>query len=79
MLKFLFYIFLTVSSLKHPCPVKRFHGKGSKCSAEIKILIQGTKNAYTTLRPFDVVTYDLNEKIEGCSVGLGVYNKVSVD
>jgi 2-iminobutanoate/2-iminopropanoate deaminase len=58
--------------------------------AEMSILIQGTKNAYTTLRPYDVVLYKLNAPTDdGKDRALGaftakseilpLYNKVEGD
>lgn len=41
--------------------------------AEMRILIHGTKNAWTTLRPYDLVLYELEIKVKGKERGLGVY------
>mmetsp|Transcript_3843 Transcript_3843/g.3987 ORF Transcript_3843/g.3987 Transcript_3843/m.3987 type:complete len:375 (+) Transcript_3843:193-1317(+) len=41
--------------------------------AEMRILIHGTKNAYTTLRPYDLILYELEIKVKGKERGLGVY------
>ena len=41
--------------------------------AEMQILIHGTKNAYTTIRPYDLVLYKLEMKVKGKERGLGVY------
>ena len=35
--------------------------------------IYGTSNAYTTLRPYDVVLYNLNDPIDGKKEALGLY------
>jgi 2-iminobutanoate/2-iminopropanoate deaminase len=40
---------------------------------EMRILIHGTKNAWTTLRPYDLVLYELEIKVKGKERGLGVY------
>ncbi len=50
----------------------------SSPSREIKILIQGTKNAYTTIRKNDVILYKLDNTIQDTndnkqSKGLGVF------
>ncbi len=39
----------------------------------IQVKIYGTSNAYTTLRPYDVVIYELEEPIEGKKEALGLY------
>jgi len=41
---------------------------------ELRILIHGTKNAYTTLRPYDLVMYELPRAIGSCTRALGVYS-----
>lgn len=41
--------------------------------AEMRILIHGTKNAWTTLRPYDLILYGLEMKVKGKERGLGVY------
>jgi 2-iminobutanoate/2-iminopropanoate deaminase len=41
--------------------------------AEMQILIHGTKNAWTTIRPYDLVLYKLEMKVKGKERGLGVY------
>ena len=41
--------------------------------AEMRILIHGTKNAWTTLRPYDLILYQLEIKVKGKDRGLGVY------
>lgn len=47
--------------------------KGLALAAELRIRMQGTKNAYTVLRDHDVVAYDLPTPIGGKEVALGVY------
>ena len=51
------------------------HHQGSRTQlyAELRILIHGTKNAYTTLRNHDVIIYQLTRSIEGRTRALGVY------
>lgn len=39
----------------------------------IQVKIYGTKNAYTTLRPYDVVLYKMDEEIDGKETALGLY------
>lgn len=41
-------------------------------SAELRIQIQGTKNAFTTVRDGDVVSYTLTKPVDGRSIRLGV-------
>ena len=43
-------------------------------NGEMKLLIHGTKNAYTTLRTNDLIRYSLDLEVEGCSQRLGVYD-----
>lgn len=45
----------------------------SSLFAEMRILIHGTKNAWTTLRPYDLILYELEIKVKGKERGLGVY------
>jgi len=45
-------------------------------SCGIKILIQGTKNAYTTIRQNDVISFKLEEPIDGCTEAVGVLRNV---
>ena len=40
---------------------------------EMRILIHGTTNAYTTLRPYDLILYELEIKVKGKDRGIGVY------
>ena len=40
---------------------------------ELRLLIHGTKNAYTTLRPNDLIIYRLDTDIDGCSLRIGVF------
>ena len=44
--------------------------------AEMRLLIHGTKNAYTTIRSGDVVIYELEEPTlnRGCTKRIGLYN-----
>jgi len=56
----------------------RYHQQGfiksrTQLYAELRILIHGTKNAYTTLRNHDVIIYQLTKSIEGRTRALGVY------
>ena len=41
--------------------------------AEMRILIHGTLNAWTTLRPYDLILYELEIKVKGKERGIGVY------
>ena len=43
---------------------------------DMKILIHGTKNAYTTLRPNDLIQYKLESgtEIEGCGKRIGLFD-----
>lgn len=45
-------------------------------AGDMKILIHGTKNAYTTLRPYDLIQYKLEkgDEIEGCSKRIGLFD-----
>ena len=56
--------------------IKPTLGKGTFSTflfAEMQILIHGTKNAWTTIRPYDLVLYRLEMKVKGKERGLGVY------
>ena len=56
--------------------MKSFVRKGTFSTslfAEMQILIHGTKNAWTTIRPYDLVLYKLEMKVKGKERGLGVY------
>jgi len=44
---------------------------------ELRLLIHGTKNAYTTVRKNDLVLFRLDKEIDGCTMGLGVFGKIS--
>lgn len=44
---------------------------------EMRILIHGTTNAYTTLRPYDLILYELEIKVKGKERGIGVYTPES--
>lgn len=66
------------SFLKHSSNfgLKELSNKKSKNAAlfaEMRILIHGTKNAYTTVRPYDLILYELEIKVKGKERGLGVY------
>ena len=37
---------------------------------DFRLLIHGTKNAFTTVRPFDVLLYRLEEAVDGATLGL---------
>lgn len=52
-----------------------FHSKPQKISAELRILIQGTKNAYTTARTGDILSYRLPSPIDGCTLRLGALSE----
>ena len=47
---------------------------------DMKILIHGTKNAYTTLRPNDLIQYKLEagKEIDGCSRRIGLFDGLLV-
>eukprot|EP01041_Mallomonas_annulata_P005429 gene5429-10884_t len=51
---------------------KRLNHRSQIVNAEIRILIQGTKNAYTTIRPYDVILYGIETNADGQSSRLGV-------
>lgn len=48
----------------------RFQAKDRTLQAEMRILIQGTKNAYTTIRAGDVVYYKVNIDDKDRALGL---------
>ena len=45
-------------------------------AGDMKILIHGTKNAYTTLRPNDLIQYkiEIGEEVEGCGKRIGLFD-----
>lgn len=73
-----------VVSFKHPLRDSGVQGlvkqvpvapEGRKCMRleAIQVKIYGTKNAYTTLRPYDVVLYKMDEEIDDKETALGLY------
>jgi len=54
----------------HMGGIKQSFGSGG---GDMRIKIQGTTNAYTTLRPLDVVLYGLDPEVNGKSRALGVF------
>ena len=75
-----------VVSFKHPLCVSGVQGlvklkqvpvapEGRKCMrlGAIQVKIYGTKNAYTSLRPYDVVLYKMDEEIDDKETALGLY------
>lgn len=41
---------------------------------ELRLLIHGTKNAYTTVRKNDMILYKLDSEVDGCIMGLGIFD-----
>lgn len=62
----IFNVFISFNLVSYALKFQRKSITSNKfaLSYEMRIRIQGTKNAYTTLRPFDVVLYDLQKSIE---------------
>jgi enamine deaminase RidA (YjgF/YER057c/UK114 family) len=66
-------LFLFLLCRSHSYRLRRIPAAPRKFLAELRIQIQGTRNAHTTLRNNDVVLYKLDPPMEQCVRGIGVY------